>query len=61
MQAIRRRQRRAIQVKGVPLSAIEIDSMMKWVAAEVRAERTWSWYQAYGPSRFIARCAPSLN
>ena len=66
MQAIRqlrqlRRRRVAVPVKSVPVTTVEIESMLEWIAAEMRAERAWPWYRACGPSRFIARCAPCAN
>ena len=68
MQAIRqlrqlrnRRRRRGVPVRSAPVTTTEIESMLEWIAAEMRAERAWPWYRACGPSRFIARFAATTN
>lgn len=42
-------------------STLEIQRLLDWITAAVRAERTFPWYRACVPSRLIARCRPGLN
>ena len=62
MQMLDRRRPRPNQVPppASPTSA-DIDRILQWVAAEVRAERRFPWYVARCPARFIRRCSPGEN
>jgi hypothetical protein len=61
MRLAQRRHAHRHQVRPAAVSTAEIERLLHWVAAEVRAEQRFSWYAARFPARFIARSAPSAN
>ena len=65
MRMVDRRHPRPNQVPpaapSAPRSTADIERMLEWVAAEVRAELRYGWYVSRTPARFIARSSPTRN